>query len=75
MVCLKLKNNNIDGRKYQNLLYELIHNNETLTALDLGNYQENIKNRNRVYNEGFKAIIEAMSNSSTGMSMISELHL
>jgi len=48
-----------------------VHENQHLTALDFGN-SENIKNRNRMYNEGFKAIIEGMAASEC--SVISELH-
>lgn len=49
----------------------MVKNHPTLTAIDLGN-SENIKNRNRAYNEGFRAVIEGMAHG--GESMISELH-
>ncbi len=71
LVCLRLRNNNLDGRKIHQELFELVMNHPTLTAIDLGN-SESIKNRNRVYNEGFSAIIEAMCYG--GSSLISELH-
>lgn len=74
IVCLKLKNNNIDGRRFTEDLYSLVHEHPSLTALDLGN-SENIKNRNRIYNEGLKAIIEGMADSADETCLISELHL
>lgn len=37
LVCLKLRNNNIDGKKHSHELFELVHNNCQLTALDLSN--------------------------------------
>lgn len=71
-MCLKLRNNNIDGRRFQEQLYYLVHNNKVLTALDLGN-SDNIKNRNRLYNEGLLAVIRGMADSTD--CLISELHL
>jgi hypothetical protein len=71
LICLKLRNNNLDGRKITQELFDLIKNHPTLTALDLGN-SDNIKSRNRIYNEGFRAVIEGMAQG--GSSMISELH-
>ena len=46
----------------------------SLTALDLGN-SENIKNRNRIYDEGLQALVEGMTTSKSGFCLISELHL
>ena len=51
IVCIKLRNNNIDGRRFQKQLFTLVNEHPSLTALDLGN-SENIKNRNRIYDEG-----------------------
>ena len=51
IVCIKLRNNNIDGRRFQKQLFTLVNEHRSLTALDLGN-SENIKNRNRIYDEG-----------------------
>jgi hypothetical protein len=44
-----------------------------LTAIDLGN-TENIKNRNRLYNEGLESIVQGIYQTKTA-SIISELHL
>ena len=74
IVCLKIRNNNIDGRKFQKQLFTLVHNHPSLTALDLGN-SENIKNRNRIYDEGLQALVDGMTSSKTGFCLISELHL
>lgn len=71
MICLRLKNNNIDGRRFTDEIYNLVKDHPSLTAIDLGN-SENIKNRNRIYNEGFKSVIEGMAHSDC--SLISELH-
>lgn len=73
IVCLKLRNNNIDGRRFTEDLYSLVKEHPSLTALDLGN-SENIKNRNRIYNEGLKSIIEGMAESGDEACLISELH-
>ena len=51
IICIKLRNNNIDGRRFQKQLFTLVNEHRSLTALDLGN-SENIKNRNRIYDEG-----------------------
>lgn len=73
IICLKLRNNNVDGRKQQQVLYELLVNNGSLTSLDLGNV-DNIKNRNRIYNEGLKAMISAIVDSREP-SLMSEFNL
>ena len=72
LISLKLKNNNIDGRRYTKELYQLVHEHPSLTSVELGN-SENVKNRNRLYNEGFKALIEGIADSK--QSLISELHV
>lgn len=72
IVCVKLRNNNIDGRKAQQVLYDLVNNNSTLAVIDLGN-SDNIKNRNRIYDEGLSAIIQGIADSK--VSVVSELHL
>jgi hypothetical protein len=59
LVSLRLRNNNIDGRKHHEQLFRLFKNHPTLTSIDLGN-SENIKNRNRLYNEGLEAVIEGI---------------
>jgi hypothetical protein len=73
IICLKLRNNNVDGRKHQQVLYELLVNNRSLTSLDLGNV-DNIKNRNRIYNEGLKAMISAIVDCREP-SLMSEFYL
>lgn len=73
LVCLKLRNNKIDGRRRQDFLYNLVKKHPSLTAVDLGN-SENIKNRNRLYNEGFEAIIQGILQTPV-CSLISELNL
>ncbi len=49
-----------------------MNDHPSLTAIDLGN-SSNIKNRNRIYNEGFRAILEGMASSSE--CIVSEIHL
>ena len=73
LICLKLKNNKIDGRKHHKHLYQLFRYHPSLTAINLGN-TEHIKNRNRLYNEGFEAVIQGIV-QSPDYSLISELHL
>ena len=73
IVALKLRNNNIDGRKFQQQLFNLVWGHPSLTALDLGN-SDAIKNRNRIYNEGFMALIDGIA-SCEDHCLISELHL
>jgi hypothetical protein len=72
IVCIRLQNNNIDGRKCTQSIYELIKNHQSLTAVDLGN-SESIKNRNRLYSEGLNALIDGIVDSEC--SLISELNL
>ena len=60
IVSLKMRNNNIDGRKSSQQLYDLVFNHQSLASVDLGN-SENIKNRNRIYDEGLEALVEGMS--------------
>ncbi len=72
LVCLRLRNNNLDGRKLQKELYEMLCNHKSLTAIDFGN-SDHVCNRNRIYDDGLKAIIEAIAESES--SLISELHL
>lgn len=71
IVCLRLRNNNIDGRRFQEVFSSLLQDHPSLTSVDLGN-SENIKNRNRIYDEGFIGMIEGIIKSET--SLISELH-
>jgi hypothetical protein len=49
----------------------MVLNHRSLTAIDLGN-SENVCNRNRIYDDGLRAIIEAITDSQA--SLISELH-
>lgn len=72
LICLKLKNNNIDGRQQQDILSHLLLDHPSLTSVDLGN-SENIQNRNRIFDEGCNAILEGMAKSE--FSLISELYL
>jgi len=60
IVSLKMRNNNIDGRKSSQQLYDLVFNHQSLASVDLGN-SENIKNRNRIYDEGLEALVEGMA--------------
>ena len=71
IVALKMQNNNIDGRRYQQQLFDLIHEHPSLVSLDLGN-SEAVKSRNRIHNEGLTAIIEAIAQSKD-YSLIQEL--
>ena len=64
LVCIKLRNNNIDGRRFQKQLFTLVHEHPSLTAIDLGN-SENIKNRNRIYDEGLQALVSGMTASKS----------
>ena len=73
IVALKMKNNNIDGRKYRQLLFDLVHEHPSLASLDLGN-SDAVKNRNRIHNEGLAAIIEGIAQSKD-YSLIQELYL
>ena len=73
IVSLKLKNNSIDGRKCAVQLFNLVHNHKSLTAIDLGN-SDNIKNRNRIYDEGLEALVEGMA-QTPNYCIISEIHL
>ena len=72
IVCLKLKNNNIDGRQMQEVLSSLVMNHPSLTSIDLGN-TDNIQNRNRIYDEGINGLLDGLIKSE--YSLISELHL
>ena len=71
-MCLRLRNNNIDGRKNQESISGLIQDHPTLTCIDLGN-SEVIQNRNRLYEEGFSAVVEGIVKSEN--SLISEINL
>jgi len=62
IICVKLRNNNIDGRRFHNELFQLANNHPSLVSIDLGN-SEHIKNRNRLYNEGLSSLIEGIINS------------
>lgn len=72
LVCLRLKNNNLDGRKLTKEFYDLLCNHKSLTAVDFGN-SDHMCNRNRIYDDGLRAIIQAIIDSS--VSLVSELHL
>ena len=72
VVCLRLRNNNIDCRKNQESISSLIQDHPTLTCIDLGN-SEVIQNRNSLYEEGFSAVVEGIVKSEN--SLISEINL
>jgi Ran GTPase-activating protein (RanGAP) involved in mRNA processing and transport len=76
IVTLRLRNNNIDGRKNQNQLFNLVYGHPSLTCIDVGNF-DTIKNRNRIHNEGLTAIVEGIVKSveTTGQSLISQIQL
>ena len=76
IVTLRLKNNNIDGRKSQDQLFSLLYQYPSLTCVDLGNL-DTIKNRNRIHNEGLNAIVDAIVRTAEtlGQCLISELQL
>ena len=63
LVALKMKNNSIDGRKFQQQIFDLVHEHPSLVSLDLGNSCSVVKNRNHIHNEGLAAIIEGISQS------------
>ena len=73
VVCLKIKNNSIDGRKQQQEIFDLIFEHPSLASIDLGNSSA-VKNRNRIHNEGFTALIEGIV-SSKGYHLLQELFL
>ena len=56
LVALTLKNNSIDGRKFQQQIFDLVFQHPSLTSLNLGN-NLTVKNRNRIHNEGLSAIL------------------
>jgi hypothetical protein len=72
-VSFKIKNNSIDGRRSQQKLFDLVYHHPSLVSLDIGN-TPTVKNRNRIHNEGFMAIVEAIA-QSFGYSLIQELYL
>ena len=74
LVAVKLRNNNIDGRKHQQLLFDLVHEHPSLASLDLGNSCNVVKNRNPIHDEGLAAIIEGIAQSKD-YSLIQELYL
>lgn len=51
-----MKNNSIDGRRFQQQIFDLVFEHSSLTSLNLGNFLT-VKNRNRIHNEGLSAII------------------
>lgn len=67
-----MRNNNIDGRKNKESISGLLQDHPTLTCIDLGN-SEVIQNRNRLYEEGFSAVVEGIVKSQN--SLISEINL
>lgn len=74
IVHISLRNNNIDGRRCQKELFMLVNEHPSITSIDLGN-SDNIKNRNRIYDEGLQAIVAGMISSTKKFCLISEIHL
>lgn len=74
IVSLRLKNNNIDGRKSMDALFNLVYNHRSLASIDFGNF-DTIKNRNRIHNEGLTAIVEGIIRTveDQGSCLISEI--
>ena len=64
MIALTLKNNSIDGRRFQQEIFDLVYEHQSLTSLNLGNSMT-VKNRNRIHNEGLSAILQAVATSKT----------
>jgi len=73
LVAVSLRNNSIDGRKFQQQIFDLVFEHPSLASLNLGNAQT-VKNRNRIHNEGLSAILQAVATSKTP-SLIQELFL
>jgi len=63
IVTIRLRNNNIDGRKNRDQLFNLVYQHQSLTCIDLGNF-ETIKNRNRIHNEGLTALVDGIVQSA-----------
>ena len=62
LVSITLKNNNIDGRRFSQEIFDMIFEHRSLASLNLGNSQS-VKNRNRIHNDGLSAIIQAIGTS------------
>ena len=73
LVALTLRNNSIDGRRFQQQIFDLVYEHSSLTSLNLGNFLT-VKNRNRIHNEGLSAILQAVATSRTP-SLLQELYL
>ena len=73
LVSLVLKNNSIDGRRFQQSIFDMVHGHQSLASLNLGN-SLTVKNRNRIHNEGLSAIMQAIATSKTP-SLLQELYL
>ena len=56
LIAFTLKNNSIDGRRFQQQIFDLVYEHQSLTSLNLGNNMT-VKNRNRIHNEGLSAIL------------------
>jgi len=73
LVAVTLKNNSIDGRKFQQQLFDLVYEHPSLASLNIGN-SFSVKNKNRIHNEGLSAILQAVATSKTP-SLLQELFL
>ena len=68
-----MKNNSIDGRRFQQEIFDMIYEHPSLASLNLGNTLT-VKNRNRIHNEGLSAILQAVA-TSKAPSLLQELYL
>ena len=73
LVALTMKNNSIDGRRFQQEIFDLVYEHPSLASLNLGNTLT-VKNRNRIHNEGLSAILQAVA-TSQAPSLLQELYL
>mmetsp|Transcript_21122 Transcript_21122/g.20300 ORF Transcript_21122/g.20300 Transcript_21122/m.20300 type:complete len:93 (+) Transcript_21122:295-573(+) len=60
IVSIKLSNNEISGTEHEGLLTLLVQNHPSLTHLDLSNCDSNNQYRNKIGNNGLKALVEGL---------------
>lgn len=75
LISIIMKNNEIDGREHSDYLKEIVKNHPSLTHIDFGNTDLNVR-KNKIRNKGAKAIVDGILESYRhGCSLISEIHL
>lgn len=75
LIAIIMKNNEIDGREHSDYLKEIVKNHASLTMIDFGNTDLNVR-KNKIRNKGAKAIVDGILESNRhGCSLISEIHL